>query len=261
MPTQAEKFVALCEEFASLALALQKQRGFATEREERHVIGRYQTLESVAKRMAAINATMKPAQVQRIIEEILDQLGSAKARGIVNCIRERRKNGINELGEWTAEGAIVEIDKIVVQFFALLPSKWHTASTKKHGCFFHVYHSQDLDTLRGTEIGKRHWFSPERAQWYQEVAIIEVKQPEQQLEEVYRLTNHINGDGWYQNREVQWFAPTHLRSTSVGDVIVSMISGAAWITTSLGFEPLVSLKSSTLKHSVVIEVFGEDATD
>jgi hypothetical protein len=72
-----------------------------------------------------------------------------------------------------------------------------------------------------------------------------VKQPEQQLEEVYRLTNHIDGDGWYQNREVRWFAPTHLRSTSVSDVIVSTLSGAAWITASLGFEPLVAQEPAT----------------
>jgi hypothetical protein len=252
MATQAEKFVALREQFEATALTLKTQRGFLSEREERQAIGRYQTLESVAQHMAAINANMKSSQVQQVIEGILDQLGSAKATGIVNCIRERRKYGINELGEWMTEGAIAQINEIIVQFFALLPPKWHTAGTAKHGRFFHVYHGQDLDALRDTEIGKQHWFSPERAQWYQEVAIIEVKQPEQQLEEVYRLTNHIDRDGWHQNREVLWrrkISTDELnqapRSTSTGDILVSVLSGFAWITASLGFEPLVPQKPAT----------------
>jgi len=46
-----------------------------------------------------------------------------------------------------------------------------------------------------TEVGEERWRSPARKQWYQEVAIIKVEQADDQLGQVYRLTNHTNQGG------------------------------------------------------------------
>jgi len=264
--TYAHKFVMLRGELEARWLSLRAQCRFPNEREERQVIGRYQTLEAVVDDLATVNESMKPAQLRPLIEGVLDRLGERKAGWMVYYVRERQRHGINQLGEWTAEGAIAQIDEIVVQLLARLSPKWHTASTKLHGRYFQVYHCLNLAAMLDSEIGKRHWLSPERDQWFQEVAIIQVEQPQHQLEEVFRLTNHSGDRGWDENHEVIWRGKTRPvpatttgaveqggdrqtsamnqwqipRSTSVGDVIVALLSGATWITANVGFEPLIS---------------------
>jgi hypothetical protein len=71
----------------------------------------------------------------------------------------------------------------------------------------------------------------ERERYYQLVAVVEAGT----LEEVYRLTNHIDHD-WRENALVRTLATTPPRSTSVGDVLVR--DGQAWIVARVGFIPL-----------------------
>lgn len=56
--------------------------------------------------------------------------------------------------------------------------------------------------------------------------------------QVFALTNTIDRP-WTSNPEVVWYdARLPLRSTSVGDVIVSCETGQAWMILSAGFHPL-----------------------
>ena len=249
MAAQVQKMLSLREQYESASRAFHARRGFPTERDERQVIGRYKTLDWVIGNMTAIREGMKPTEWQPLVEDLLDRLVEDKATWIVNFIRERRKHGINELGEWMAEGAIAQIDEIAMQLLARLSPRWHKASTKNLGRIFHVYHSLRLDTLVDIAIGKHQWFGSERAQWYQEVALIRLAKAEDQLEEVFRLTNHIDEQGWHTNQEVLFSSvlaygvdpfesPQIPRSTSVGDILVSMLTGAAWIVDHIGFQAL-----------------------
>jgi hypothetical protein len=72
----------------------------------------------------------------------------------------------------------------------------------------------------------------ERERYYQLVAVVEAET----LEEVYRLTNHIDND-WRENALVRTIATTPPRSTSVGDVLVNG-NGQAWLVACVGFIPL-----------------------
>ena len=108
MPTRARKFIMLRGTYEAQALTLKKQTRFASEREERQTFGRIQTLERVATELSVIDESTKPAYVQAVIESLLALLAEHKATWIVKYIRERRRHGINALGEWTAEGAITD---------------------------------------------------------------------------------------------------------------------------------------------------------
>lgn len=58
------------------------------------------------------------------------------------------------------------------------------------------------------------------------------------LGRVFALTNHID-HSWTSNPEVVWHDAAHpLRSTSVGDVIVSHLDGTAWLVMPAGLRPL-----------------------
>ncbi len=247
-PTRAEKFITLRERYEREAIALRTQHTFANERQERQIIGRYQTLERVALNLAAITAEMKAARVQAIIEHVLEQEASQKVTWLVNSIRRRRDYGINELGEWMAEGAIAQIDKIVPELCARLSPQWNLTS-RRHGHYFHVYHSTNLAAMRDSAMGEQHWNGPEREEWYREVAIIKVGQLEQQLEGVFCLTNHREGT-WTHHREVVWVEVCGpVRSTSVGDVVVSLLSGAAWIVKNMGFQVLEQASEEKRAHT------------
>jgi hypothetical protein len=60
------------------------------------------------------------------------------------------------------------------------------------------------------------------------------------LEQVFTLTNHIDHP-WTDNQEVVWLATSRIRSTSVGDVIVSSESGQAWLVMPVGLHELPPL--------------------
>ena len=91
-----------------------------------------------------------------------------------------------------------------------------------------VYHCIDLQKM--FSLQPQLW--KERERYYQLVAVVEAET----LEEVYRLTNHIDYD-WRENALVRTVATTPPRSTSVGDVLVRS-DGQAWLVSRVGFIPL-----------------------
>ncbi len=94
---------------------------------------------------------------------------------------------------------------------------------------FAVYHARD--PLAMTVPQPSHW-STDRALHYRHVA--DVAAPFQQ---VFERTNHHDSN-WTHNPEVLWYDTSRpLRSTSVGDVIVSCQTGRAWMIMSAGFHP------------------------
>lgn len=236
MPTRARKFTMLRGTYEAQALSLKKQTRFASEREERQTYGRIQTLKRVATELSAIDESTKPARVQAVIEGVLALLAEHKATWIVNYIRERRRCGINELGEWTAEGAMSQIDEIALELCARLSPDWNLSSfIERQGQYFHVYHRLETNPM-DAEVGGKHWCSPEREQWYKDVAIIRVEQAGDQLGQVFRLTNHSN-QGGESNRKVFWRAKdAPHRPTGAGDIIVSVLFGTAWMVDDAGFQ-------------------------
>ena len=93
-----------------------------------------------------------------------------------------------------------------------------------------VYHANDLFAMAVPEAS--HWYK-DRSRYYTHVA--DVVAP---LAQVFALTNHIN-HSWTSNPQVIWHVTTApLRSTSVGDVIVSCDSGLAWLVMPIGLQEL-----------------------
>ena len=95
---------------------------------------------------------------------------------------------------------------------------------------FNVYHNRHPLAMLLPEIFEPLWFE-ERNRYFTRVALVGAS-----LESVFALTNHFDTD-WTQNAQVVWFAPRPLRSTSIGDVIVSA-RGGAWMVVQDGFKPL-----------------------
>jgi hypothetical protein len=99
-----------------------------------------------------------------------------------------------------------------------------------HECYA-VYHANDLHTMIAPQA--MHWFT-DRSRHYTHVADVEAP-----LAQVFALTNHID-HSWTSNPEVVWHTAAGVRSTSVGDVIVSLESGQAWLVMSAGLQELVA---------------------
>ena len=93
-----------------------------------------------------------------------------------------------------------------------------------------IYHANDLPALVVPQ--EEHWYI-DRPRHYTHVA--DVAAP---LEQVFALTNHIDHP-WTNNPAVvcSTSAPP-VRSTSVGDVIVSLESGQAWLVLPIGLQEL-----------------------
>lgn len=93
-----------------------------------------------------------------------------------------------------------------------------------------VYHANDLFALPTVQAS--HWHE-DRSRYYTHVADVEAP-----LERVFALTNHID-HSWTSNPQVVWhITAAILRSTSVGDVIVSYDSGQAWLVMPIGLQEL-----------------------
>ncbi len=93
-----------------------------------------------------------------------------------------------------------------------------------------VYHANDL--LEMVVPQASHWYE-DRTRYYTHVA--DVVAP---LEQVFALTNSIDHP-WTSNPEVVWHTTTTpLRSSSVGDVIVSCDNGQAWLVMPIGLQEL-----------------------
>ena len=97
-----------------------------------------------------------------------------------------------------------------------------------------VFHARDPMAMRDPLAQEAQW-STNRPRFYSHVA--DVMAP---LWQVFALTNHID-HSWTSNPEVVWYDTARpLRSTSVGDVIVSHLDGTAWLVMSIGLHPLWS---------------------
>ena len=248
MVAQVQKFIDLCEQCKSKYLLLYAQRISKEDKEAYQRFGRIEVLSWVVQNLQSLDITMKPATWTPRIEALLDSLGEDKVDWLVTNVRERRAHDLNQLAEYKAEGAIAQIDEIVEQVFERLPRKWYETSSMRKGRFFHMYQSLTPGVLIDKETGIQRWFAPEREQCYQEVALIQVKESENQLASVYKLTSR---PAWHQSQEVMWvrknppegfgkpaasFVP---RLTEAGDVLVSVLTGAAWMMADVGFMPLV----------------------
>jgi len=93
-----------------------------------------------------------------------------------------------------------------------------------------VYHANDLFAIPTVQAS--HWHE-DRSRYYTHIA--DVQAP---LAQVFALTNHID-HSWTENPQVVWYVTTvPLRSTSVGDVIVSYESEQAWLVMPIGLQEL-----------------------
>lgn len=98
----------------------------------------------------------------------------------------------------------------------------------KSQTYWLVYHHTDPHTLFFPQ--PHLWQSEERDQYFRLVGLVEAAS----LEEVYRLTNHLEYD-WRENAQVKAVALTPPRSTSVGDVIIQAGTWQAWMVDHTGF--------------------------
>jgi len=239
MATQshAHKAIALREGYEKMSVALREERLFTSDQAERHTIGRYQALEYLAANLSSIVVGMRPAQVHEAILRELHRLAEAKATWLVNSIRNRRQYHINELGEWTAEGAIEQIDEMAPQLRALLIPRL-TPTSGVHGRYFQVF--QRLYPLGGTDP-RRHatrW-TWARQRWYQEVAILEFGEEDVTAEQVHLRLGLV---GRREGPQVFWSVNgADLARTGPGDVIVSLLSREAWLLDDDGPRPLAAL--------------------
>jgi hypothetical protein len=93
-----------------------------------------------------------------------------------------------------------------------------------------VYHANDPLAVVAPQAAR--WYA-DRSRHYTHVA--DVVAP---LEQVFTLTNHIDRP-WTSNPQVIWYTTASpVRSTSVGDVIVSQESGRAWLVMPVGLQEL-----------------------
>jgi hypothetical protein len=230
LQSQALQCISLRERYDSDYRDLRAQRLFTSEQVERQTIGRYQTLNLLVGDLSFIMADMKPSQVQDIIEKTLHALAEAKATWIVNSIKKRRLYGINQLGEWTAEGAIAQIDDVVPDLVKV--SSRLKPSPQVHSCFFQVFRftpDDMVDVQRSAEC----WRSdPER--WFREVAIVHFAEREVMSMHNYQWLSLQPTVLWSQEG-------ASLSRTSEGDVIVSLLSMTAWVVTPRGLEAIDAL--------------------
>ena len=90
-----------------------------------------------------------------------------------------------------------------------------------------LYHANDLLAMIAPQ--PEHWHT-DPSRHYTHVADVEAP-----LGQVFTLTNHIDHT-WTDNPEVVWHIDAPVRSTSVGDVIVSLENGQAWLVMPFGLQ-------------------------
>jgi len=94
-----------------------------------------------------------------------------------------------------------------------------------------LYHANDLLAMIAPQ--PEHWHT-DPSRHYTHVADVEAP-----LGQVFTLTNHIDHT-WTDNPEVVWHIDAPVRSTSVGDVIVSLENGQAWLVMPFGLQELAA---------------------
>jgi hypothetical protein len=107
-----------------------------------------------------------------------------------------------------------------------------------------VYHANDMLEIHLPPAMR--WYA-DQSMYYTHVA--DVVAP---LEQIFLLTNHIDHP-WTDNPEVIWLATSRIRSTSVGDIIVSSESGQAWLVMPVGLQELPVLQGMHPGHAQTTE--------
>jgi hypothetical protein len=93
-----------------------------------------------------------------------------------------------------------------------------------------VYHAVDPSAMASPQAA--HWHTNWRKHY---IHVADVVAP---LEQVFALTNHRDCP-WTNNPEIIWYdTALPLRSTSVGDVIVSCETTQAWMILPIGLQKL-----------------------
>lgn len=93
-----------------------------------------------------------------------------------------------------------------------------------------VYHAVDPFAMASPQVA--HWHTNRRKHF---LHVADVVAP---LEQVFALTNHRDCT-WTHNPEIVWYdTALPLRSTSVGDVIVSCETAQAWMIMPIGLQEL-----------------------
>lgn len=181
-------------QYGSGYLDLRAQSRFPSERVERQTLGRYQTLDALVTDLSSVTPDMKPGQVHDLIVRILHDLAEDKATWMVHSIRKRQLYGINQLGAWTAEGAIAQIDEVVPALMKrLLPRS--NPRQQIHSRFFQVFQQRVPDGVEDAQRSAERW-SDAREHWYREVAFLQFPQPDVLLEQARpRPTVHWSLEG------------------------------------------------------------------
>src|SRR6266566_1669334 len=107
-----------------------------------------------------------------------------------------------------------------------------------------VYHANDI--LEINLPPAMRWYA-DKSMYYTHVADVVTT-----LEQVFTLTNHIDHP-WTDNPEVVWLATSRIRSTSVGDIIVSCESGQAWLVMPVGLQELPPLQGMSPGHEQIAD--------
>jgi hypothetical protein len=199
--------------------------------------GRSWVLDDVVNGFQTMSTDTKPLEVHKKVESLLDWLAEKKALWLTaSKLMERIREEERFLPViWAAEGVVGTIDELVSKMWSLLSAQWNR-SDKKQGQYYCVYHAVGHEAMLNVQVGIERWTGAQRARFYQEVALLKAEG----LHEVFRLTNHVEGS-WCHTPEVFWFRKDMpLRSTSTGDLVVSLASGAAWIVDHVGFQRMVS---------------------
>ena len=241
MATQshAHKAIALRERYERKSLALRGERLFTSDQAERHTLGRYQALEYLAANLSSIVVGMRPAQVHEIILRELHRQASAKATWLVNSIRKRRFYNINQLGEWTAEGAIAQIDEMVPELCGLLLPRLTTVP-RIHSRYFQVWKPlapAGVDDLQ--RIATRWTWA--REHWHREVAILEFGDENVTPDQCLQGLGLVGRSG---GPRLLWSLDgADLDQTGRGDLIVSLLSGEAWVLDGTGLRQVSAILS------------------
>lgn len=251
MLSRTSQWITLREQYRVAAQRCEQQIRTMDIQQRAAVMRRQQLFAMAARKLSSIHPTMEPARVHHHVSTLLTWFVNQKVDWM--CGQRRRRSSAEMRSTWRSEDIIAQIDILLFQLSSPFSPDWN-ASSLRHGLAFQVFHRRDLTQHYLPTIVCPQWFSPAR-EWYQEVAIVRIKRPWKQQSEVFRATNHID-QPWPRNREVVWsldrhacqqgpFAcaeptgPRYPRSTSVGDVIVSLLTGMAWVVAPFDFLPLI----------------------
>ena len=98
-----------------------------------------------------------------------------------------------------------------------------------------VYHARNIWAM--VEPREDRWLL-NQALHFRHVADVQASH----LEQVFALTNQQEGESWTSHPKIMWHATdAPVRSTSVGDVIISAQTGQAWLVLPSGYREIMPL--------------------